>query len=199
MLFPLRVFSELCYNRRKEVIKLNERIRELRKMKEMNQTEFGAKLGLSQRAVANMETTGGTVTDRNFNAICKAFNVNPKWLRDGVGDIFVETREAIIQSVVDEFGLSENEAVLMRSFLELEPEYRVGVLKWAEKFTSMMSSQMGVAKLQREEMPEHPTPEQKREIVNREIDAEIAAREKEPASSVSISTIGFRKKFGNGS
>ncbi|MBR0289491.1 MAG: helix-turn-helix transcriptional regulator, partial [Selenomonadaceae bacterium] len=94
---------------------MNERIRELRKRKGLNQTEFGAKLGLSQRAVANMESEGGTVTERNFDAICKAFNVNPEWLRHGVGEIFMETRESLLQSIVAEFDLTDGEAALMKT------------------------------------------------------------------------------------
>lgn len=178
---------------------MNERIRELRKLKEMNQTEFGAKLGLSQRAVANMEA-GGTITERNFDAICKAFNVNPDWLRDGVGEIFVETREALIQSLVDEFDLKPNEAVLLKTFLELPAEHRQGVLKWAENFARTMALQLGVDFPKRQDMPAHPTTSQKREIANRELDdEEAAAKRGTTTSSVSITTLGSRKNFGNGS
>ena len=179
---------------------MNERIRELRKMLDINQTDFGKKIDLSQRVVSLMETPGGTVTERNFNAICKAFSVNPDWLRDGVGEIFVETREALIQSLVDEFDLKPNEAVLLKTFLELPAEHRQGVLKWAENFARTMALQLGVDFPQREEMPENPTTEQKREIMNRELDDEDAARKRGIiTSSASIGTSGSRKKFGNGS
>ncbi|MBQ7628717.1 MAG: helix-turn-helix transcriptional regulator, partial [Selenomonadaceae bacterium] len=174
------------------------RIRELRKMKGMNQKEFGAKIGLSQRAVSEIEIGTNVVTDRNFDAICKAFNVNPAWLRDGVGEIFVETREALIQSLVDEFDLKPNEAVLLKTFLELPAEHRKGVLKWAENFARTMALQLGVDFPQREEMPENPTTEQKRAIMNRELDAEAAAIKK-GASLAFTTTLGSRKNFGNGS
>ena len=174
---------------------MNERIKELRKRKGLNQTEFGAKIGLSQRAVANMESEGGTVTDRNFDAICKAFNVNPEWLRHGVGEIFVETRESLLQSVVAEFDLTDGEAALMKTFLELPAEYRAGVLKWAENFARTMAAQLNVDYPLREEMPENPTTEQKREIVNRQLDAEAAASKK-GASLASTTTSGSKEKFG---
>ena len=179
---------------------MNERIRELRKMLDINQTDFGKKIDVSQRVVSSMETPGGTVTERNFNAICKAFNVNPDWLKHGVGEIFVETREALIQSLVDEFDLSPNEAVLLKTFLELPAEHRKGVLKWAENFARTMALQLGVEYPQREEMPEHPTTAQKREIMNRELDEEDAAAKRgTTTSSASIGSSGSRRKFGNGS
>ncbi|MBR4382751.1 MAG: helix-turn-helix transcriptional regulator [Selenomonadaceae bacterium] len=183
---------------------MNERIRELRKMLNMNQTDFGAKIGLSQKSVTNMETTGGTVTERNFNAICKAFNVNPDWLRDGVGEIFVETREALIQSLVDEFDLKPNEAVLLKTFLELPAEHRKGVLKWAENFARTMAAQLGVEYPQREEITRKPddelTKEEAMAQIGREWEEKEAARKRGmTTSSASIGTSGLRRKFGNGS
>ncbi len=180
---------------------MNERIRELRKMLDINQTDFGKKIDVSQRVVSLMETPGGTVTDRNFNAICKAFNVNPDWLRHGVGEIFVETREALIQSLVDEFDLSPNEAVLLKTFLELPAEHRKGVLNWAENFARTMAAQLGVEFPQREEMPNKPDAEKTAEEMQAELAAEIAARDAArkrgaTTSLASTTTSGSREKFG---
>lgn len=178
---------------------MKDRIREIRKAKGLNQTEFGAKIGLSQRGVANIET-GSNITDRNFNAICKAFNVNPEWLRNGVGEMFLDDREAILQSVVEEFGLTDESALLVKTFLELPEEHRSGVIAFAKTFARAMAAQMGLETPQRSEMPLHPTTEQKREIVNRQLDDEEAAAKRGIlTSSASISTFGSRKVFGNGS
>ena len=177
---------------------MNERIKELRKKLGLNQTDFGAQIGLSQRGLASIEQ-GSNVTERNFDAICRAFHVNPEWLRHGVGEMFLESRDEMIQSIVKEFKLTDGEAALIRSFLELEPEHRAGVLKWAEKFIGLMSAQLGVENSKREEISERMTVEQKRAIVNRELDDEEAAIKKAPASSASTTTIGSRKIFGNGS
>lgn len=179
---------------------MNERIRELRKMKEMNQTEFGAKLGLSQRAVANMEA-GGTVTERNFDAICKAFNVNPEWLRHGIGEMFIEVRESLLQSVVAEYELTEGEAALMKTFLELPAEHRAGVLKWAENFARTMAVQLGVDFPQLEENARKPDSEKTPEEMHAELDAEIAARDAARKRGVTTSlastgTSGSKEKFG---
>lgn len=175
---------------------MNERIRELRKRKGLNQTEFGAKLGLSQRAVANMESEGGTVTERNFDAICKAFNVNPEWLRHGVGEVFLETRESLLQSVVAEFDLTEGEAALMKTFLELPAEYRAGVLKWAENFARTMAAQLNVDYPLREEMSRKPDSELTRAEKHAMLDKEFDEAEKRKTLLVSTGTSGSKEKFG---
>ena len=121
---------------------IKNRIKKLRKILKLNQTEFGQKLGLSQKAIANIETGATSLTERNFNAICKTFSVNPEWLRYGVGEIFIEMREKIIQSVVEEFELDEMETNLVRTFLELPAKYRQGVLEWAKKFATTLITEL---------------------------------------------------------
>lgn len=117
---------------------MNERIRELRKHLGINQTEFGEKIGLTQKPVSEMERDGGTVTNRNFNAICKAFSVNPDWLRTGQGEMFLETREALIKSVAEEYELLPEEIRLLRMYLDLPHEYRVGALNFIKNFAAML-------------------------------------------------------------
>lgn len=65
---------------------MNERIRQIRKNLEMNQTEFGEMLGCSQTAVAKYES-GLVVPDKPLRLlICEKFNVNLTWLETGEGD-----------------------------------------------------------------------------------------------------------------
>ena len=177
---------------------MKDRVKELRKMKGLNQKEFGAKIGLSQRAVSEIETGMNSLTERNFDAICKAFSVNPEWLRHGVGEIFMEAHESLLQSIIEEFELTDGEVVLLKTFLELPSEYRAGVIKWAESFASAMATQLGVEYPNHEEIPEHPTTAQKREIMERELAKEEAAAKRGIASSASIGSNGLRKKFSDG-
>lgn len=183
---------------------MNERIRELRKKLGMNQKEFGKKIDVSQNIVSTMEQSGGTVTDRNFNAICKTFNVNPDWLRNGEGEMFREhqPKEALIQSVVGEFELNDTETALLRSFLELPAEHRTGVIAWAKKFFNTMSEQLGAQALPvEEEAPARkPDDELSREEMHTMLDAELDAKEAArkrgtSTSSASTGTSGTSKKF----
>ena len=171
---------------------MNERIKELRKKLDLNQTEFGAKIGLSQRAIAAMEQ-GGTVTARNFDAICQAWRVNPEWLRNGVGKIFIETREAMIQSVAEEFGLEDDETALIRTFLTLTPEQRAGVMAFITNFAANMH-------VQRQESVKQDS-DKTREEFHAELDAELDARDSAckrgiPTLFPSTGTSGSSKKIG---
>ena len=75
--------------------KINNRIKFIRKKNFLTQTEFGIKIGLKQRTIADIESGRTTLTERNFEAICRVFNVNPEWLRDNVGEICLCLRKKV--------------------------------------------------------------------------------------------------------
>ena len=177
---------------------MKDRIRMIRKLKNLNQTEFGEMIKLSQRAVATMEN-GGNVTERNFNLICEKFNVNPEWLRTGEGEMFIEprdvTREALIKSVAVEFALTADETALLRTFLDLEKEHRDSVMKFFVNFAKTMAAQMGIDFPEKHAVKIKPesdmTKEEKMELVQYQLEKQEEARKRGTlTSSVSTGTNG---------
>lgn len=69
---------------------MNKRIKDLRKNLGLNQKQFGKALGLGQTAVSYLEQDGYNITEQNIKSICREFNVNEDWLRNGTGDMFEE-------------------------------------------------------------------------------------------------------------
>lgn len=93
----------MCYDKIKggDKVKSNERILELRKTLGLTQTDFGAKIGLKQAIIGQMENGGRNLTDRTASLICEKYNVNEQWLRTGKGEMFKQTTrdEAIAEFV----------------------------------------------------------------------------------------------------
>lgn len=67
---------------------MKNRIKELRKALELNQTEFGDKIGVKQGSIASYESGARVPLDAVINSICREFNVNEAWLRTGEGEMF---------------------------------------------------------------------------------------------------------------
>lgn len=89
---------------------INDRIRVIRKEKGMTMEIFGSKLGVTKVAISRIESGDRNVTDQMFLAICREFNVNPDWLRDGVGEPFREvTRNGRIESFIQDILTDEPE------------------------------------------------------------------------------------------
>ena len=67
---------------------MQERIRALRKQLGLNQTEFGARIGVKQTTIAGYERGSSTPLDAVVSAICREFGVSEMWLRTGEGEMF---------------------------------------------------------------------------------------------------------------
>ena len=69
---------------------MNERIRKLRKHLDLTQQEFADRLSVKRGAIANYEIGRNEPTDSVVSLICREFNVNEEWIRNGTGEMFME-------------------------------------------------------------------------------------------------------------
>ena len=69
---------------------MNERIKLLRKALELNQSDFGARIGVKQGTVAAYESGARVPLDSVVVSICREFGVSESWLRSGEGEMFLQ-------------------------------------------------------------------------------------------------------------
>lgn len=69
---------------------MKDRIRKLRKHLDLTQREFADKIGVRQNTVAQYEIGRNEPIDSVISLICREFNVNEEWLRNGTGEMFIE-------------------------------------------------------------------------------------------------------------
>jgi Predicted transcriptional regulators len=85
-----------------------ERVKEIRKTLNLTLDKFGERIGLKKSSLSAIENGRNSLTEQTARAICREFNVNPAWLSDGDGEMFLETDNAII-ATIDRIMASENE------------------------------------------------------------------------------------------
>lgn len=68
---------------------INERIKEIRKALNLTLDKFGERIGVKKAAVSRWEN-GDKIADRMILSICREFNVNEDWLRNGTGEMFLQ-------------------------------------------------------------------------------------------------------------
>lgn len=118
---------------------MNERIKELRKSLDMNQTEFGNRIGVKQTTVAGYETGVRTPIDSVILSMCREFNVNEKWLRTGEGEMFLPVpEEDEVASYVAELLEPDNPFTdlivqIMRTYSQLDPKSQEVLLEFSRK------------------------------------------------------------------
>jgi len=69
---------------------INGRIQAIVSASGLTKTAFSQKIQVTQQYVSNLCLGKKTPSDRTIRDICRAFNVSERWLRTGVGEMFVE-------------------------------------------------------------------------------------------------------------
>lgn len=69
---------------------MNERLKKLRKALDLTQQEFADRIGSKRNTIAKYETDINVPSAAVISLICREFNVNEEWLRNGTGEMFIE-------------------------------------------------------------------------------------------------------------
>ena len=80
---------------------IGERIKELRKFQGLTLEQFGERVGVGKSALSYLENGKSNLTDQMALSICREFNVNETWLRDGVGEMKKQTDDIFSEAVAD--------------------------------------------------------------------------------------------------
>ena len=80
---------------------IGTRIKEIRKGAGLTLEKFGAKIGITAASLSTIENSKSNPSVQTVLMICREFNVNEDWLRDGTGDPFMQLpREETIAEYV---------------------------------------------------------------------------------------------------
>lgn len=109
---------------------IGERIKILRKEKNLSMEDFGAVIGMGKSAVSRIENGVNGTTDQTIRSICREFGVNEHWLRTGEGEMFEQTRETVLDKLCAEYDLGAEHRAIVEGFLDLTPQDRDVVLKY---------------------------------------------------------------------
>ena len=107
---------------------MHERIKKIRNNLGLTQREFADKIKVKRNTVATYEMGRSVPSDSAISLICREFNVNEDWLRNGTGEMFINlSRDEQIACFVGSIQTSPEDSfkkrfISMLSALE-EPEW----------------------------------------------------------------------------
>lgn len=96
---------------------MNERIKELREALNLTQQEFAEKIGITRSAISNIEKGNRNASEQVILLVCKEFNANEDWLRDGTGEMFITMDEDEKLAAFAASILKEKEDSFKRRFI----------------------------------------------------------------------------------
>lgn len=99
---------------------MNERIKLLRKSVGLSQKEFGEKIGIGDTAVSKLEKGERNPSEQTIKSICREFNVSIAWIKEGLGDMFTNLPETMLDEIADLYNLNNKMKNLIKTLLELD-------------------------------------------------------------------------------
>jgi len=125
-----------------------ERVKKVRKAKNMTLEEFGKRLNVTKVTMSNIERGHRGLTERMLKDICREFSVNEEWLRTGDGEMpqRLSEDEEIADLVSDVLEDGKNNAFygiileIIRTYNELSPGSQEVIRQFSEKLVENLSN-----------------------------------------------------------
>ena len=120
---------------------MKNRIKQIRKGKNLTQVEFGERIGVKGNTVTNYETGLRNPTDAVILSICREFNVNEDWLRNGTGDIYKE-KDGSFSELLVELEDSDDDFIksLITVYMGLDEDSKSALRKIAKEMAEKYKS-----------------------------------------------------------
>lgn len=94
---------------------MKDRIKKIRKELDLTQQEFADRLGIARGNIGAYEVGKNAPSDSVISLICREFNVNEHWLRDGTGEMFIEqSKDEQIAAFIGDMLKDEKESFKRR-------------------------------------------------------------------------------------
>lgn len=111
-------------NENKDLSPIVERIIQVRKSLDLNQTKFAEKSGMSRNFVNRMENGEFQPSDRTISDVCRRLNINENWMRTGEGEMKSQTEDEYMKMWVDLVTNDDETKKAIMAFYKLSPNQR---------------------------------------------------------------------------
>lgn len=113
---------------------IGERLKTIRKALDLNQTDFGARINLSQTTIGQYEKETRPITERVISQLVAEYNINEEYLRHGTGEMFVNRRADLVTKLAQKLQLSQREQHILLAYSTFPTNQREQFLNFAQDF-----------------------------------------------------------------
>ena len=120
---------------------LNERLKLLRKELHITLDQFGERVGVTKSAISNIENGNRSLTEQMIKSICREFDVDEEWLRNGTGSMFIErTRDEEIAKFIGTIQSVDDDS-FMKKFISMLAKLDESEWKLLEKMALKLTKE----------------------------------------------------------
>ena len=120
---------------------MNERVKQLRKNLDLTMEKFGEKIGVKKSAISLIESGRNSLTEQMIKSICREFDVDEEWLRNGTGSMFIErTRDEEIARFIGTIQSVDDDS-FMKKFISMLAKLDESEWKLLEKMALKLTKE----------------------------------------------------------
>lgn len=124
---------------------LEGRLYAIRKDKKLSQEEFGNRIGISRSAICNYESGIRPVSNQVILAVCREFNVDELWMRNGVGNPYKPKKDGVIEQLIQEYKCTKFEGDFLKTYFQMDEDERIKFVECIYRlFAPLMKGLKGV-------------------------------------------------------
>lgn len=116
---------------------MNNRFKELMTALNMTQKDFSNAIGTTQQYISLIMNNKREPSEKILLLIEEKFKVNPKWLRTGNGDMFIEDVDTQLDILCKDYNLDDLDRKLVECYLKLTPQQRESCKSWMKSMFSV--------------------------------------------------------------
>lgn len=105
-----------------------ERVKAIRATLKLTLEKFGEKLGVGKTAISKIEKGERSLTVQMMKAICNEYRVNYEYLESGIGEMFSDVPQTVVDELCEQYDLDELDRIMIQEYLKLDESSR-NVLK----------------------------------------------------------------------
>lgn len=106
---------------------VKDRIKELRIALGLTQQEFADRLKVAKQTVSKWETAQRAVPDATLNSIARTFDASYFWLKEGVGDMFLNLPDSMLDDLGNRYELNDFDKRLLKMYMKLSVDEREAI------------------------------------------------------------------------
>lgn len=111
---------------------MQDRVKTVRQSLDLSQEAFGRALGVTKTAICGIEAGRRGLTEQMAKSICREFNVNYDWLKDGKGEMFDAVPETLVDELAQEFQLDDLDKRIILGYLRLSEADRGAIKRYVQ-------------------------------------------------------------------
>lgn len=101
----------------------------------LKKVQFAQILNIDQSYVSRLIKGKGVPSPRLIENICEKFNINDKWLSDGIGDMYRPAEE----NILNDPSLDATDREILNSYIRMTPSQRQFIKSWIKNIAATIN------------------------------------------------------------